>query len=507
MAKFGERIERWGTKVRELIYFLTYGIWRSDPDTISNKRNVLYNATKTIILTVRNIRDLNIPASARSLTFRTLLSIVPLLAVLFAIARGFGIENILESSIFNIFSANTAETEATVAYATTTDTLSLSAEQFAQADSGSATPESLVAYEQEGILFAEETTAEGRFRELMDLLFQLINNSLEQAKGGGIFAGIGIMLLLYTILLLFNDIEKNFNQIWQVRKGRSIGRKVTDYTAMVLLMPVFFIIANALNILSYPQNQTLKIIYILYPFIPQLMGIVPYIVIITLFTILYKFVPNTKVKFKNALIAGIIAGVSFQIFQMIFLSGQLWITKYNAIYGTFALIPLMLLWIQFSWFLTLIGAEISYAAQNVGKFSFEKETRRISRRYKDFFTIIIASEIVRRFANEKPPLTAEEISEKCKSPSRLTNNILDKLLEIGVISATISQIDEREVAFQPAVDIQLITVNYLMSKIDQHGSEDFMIDTQGIFRNHWKALVDNRMYIYESDKDVLLKDL
>ena len=507
MAKFGDRIERWGTKVRELIYFLTYGIWRSDPDTISNKRNVLYNATKTIILTVRNIRDLNIPASARSLTYRTILSIVPLLAVLFAIARGFGIENILESSIFNIFAANTAETEATYIPVETSDTLSLSAEQFAQPNTNYTTDETLAVSEQEGVLFSEEASAEGRLKELMELLSQLINNSLEQAKGGGIFAGIGIILLLYTILLLFNDIEKNFNQIWQVRKGRSIGRKVTDYTAMVLLMPIFFIIANALNILSYPQNQTLKIIYILYPFIPQLMGIVPYVVIIMLFTILYKFVPNTRVKFKNALIAGVIAGVAFQIFQMLFLSGQLWITRYNAIYGTFALIPLMLLWIQFSWFLTLIGAEISYAAQNVGKFSFEKETRRISRRYKDFFTIIIASEIVRRFANEKPPLTAEEISEKCKSPSRLTNNILDKLLEIGVISATISQIDEREVAFQPAVDIQLITVNYLMSKIDKNGSEDFMIDTQGTFHKHWKALVDNRMYIYESDKDVLLKDL
>ncbi|HHX31168.1 MAG TPA: YihY/virulence factor BrkB family protein [Bacteroidales bacterium] len=501
------RFERWGAKVRELIYFLTYGIWRSDPDKISNKRNVLYNATKTIILTVRNIRDLNIPASARSLTYRTLLSIVPLLAVLFAIARGFGIENILESSIFNLFSANTAETEVAFVAATPPDTLSLAADQFGQTETDSLTTGMLAASEQEGVLFSEEATAEGRFRELMDLLFQLINNSLEQAKGGGLFAGIGIMLLLYTILLLFNDIEKNFNQIWQVRKGRSIGRKVTDYAAMVLLMPVFFIIANALNILSYPQNQTLKIIYILYPFIPQLMGIVPYVVIILLFTILYKFVPNTRVKFKNALIAGVITGVAFQIFQMLFLSGQLWITRYNAIYGTFALIPLMLLWIQFSWFITLIGAEISYAAQNVGKFSFEKETRRISRRYKDFFTIIIASEIVRRFANEKPPLTAEEISEKCKSPSRLTNNILDKLLEIGVISATISQIDEREVAFQPAVDIQLITVNYLMSKLDKNGSEDFMIDTQGTFHKHWKALVDNRMYIYESDKDVLLKDL
>jgi membrane protein len=234
---------------------------------------------------------------------------------------------------------------------------------------------------------------------------------------------------------------------------------------------------------------------------------VPYVVIILLFTILFKYIPNTKVKIKNALIAGIITGVSFQLFQLLFLSGQLWITRYNAIYGTFAAIPLMLLWIHFSWFLTLIGAEISYAAQNIGKFSFEKETRRISRRYKDFFTIIIASEIVKRFAQEKPPLTAEELTEKCKTPSRLTNNILDKLLEIGVVSATLSKDDEREVAFQPAVDIQLITVNYLMSKLDKNGSEDFMIDTQGTFHKHWKALVDNRMYIYESDKDILLKDL
>ena len=505
MGKLRDRIEQWGIKVRELIYFLTYGIWRSDPDQISNKRNILYNATKTIILTVRNIRDLNIPASARSLTYRTLLSIVPLLAVLFAIARGFGIENILESSIFNMFTASSVETEAAVVPDTTSSTFALSSEDFTQTDSSLLMLEA--AELEQGVAFSEEATAEGRFNELMELLFQLINNSLEEARGGGIFAGIGVILLLYTILLLFNNIESIFNQIWRVRKGRSIGRKVTDYTAMVLLMPIFFILVNALNILSYPQNETLKIIYILYPFIPQLMGTVPYVVIILLFTILFKFIPNTKVKVKNALIAGIITGIAFQLFQMLFLSGQIWITRYNTIYGTFAAIPLMLLWIQFSWFLTLIGAEISYAAQNVSKFSFEKETRRISRRYKDFFTLIITSEIVKRFADEKPPLTAEQISEKCNSPSRLTNNILDKLLEIGVVSATISQDDEREVAFQPAVDIQLITVNYMMSKIDKNGSEDFLIDTQGVFHNHWKALVDNRMYIYESDKDVLLKDL
>ena len=167
----------------------------------------------------------------------------------------------------------------------------------------------------------------------------------------------------------------------------------------------------------------------------------------------------------------------------------------------------MLLFIQFSWFLTLIGAEISYAAQNVRKFSFEKETRRVSRRYKDFFTLIITSEIVKRFADEKTPLTADELSEKCKVPSRLTNIILDNLLEINIISATPSKADERVMAYQPAVDIHNITVNYLMSKLDKKGSEDFMIDAQGIYSEHWKALVNNRMYIYESDKDVLLIDL
>src|SRR5690554_6687406 len=497
------KLERLGAKVRELVYFLTYGIWRSDPDTMSNKRNILYNATKTIILTVRNIRELNIPDSARSLTYRTLLSIVPLLAVLFAIARGFGIENILQSSIFSLFTGNNTETEYQPEEYSSTDTLALAAESFNQIGATAR----VEASNQGGIVFAEEATAEGRSREFLDLMFQLINNSLEEAKGGGIFAGIGIILLFYTILLLFNNIENIFNQIWQVRKGRNIGRKVTDYTAMVLLMPVFFILVNALNILSYPQSQTLKIIYILYPFIPQLMGIVPYVVIILLFTVLYKFIPNTKVKFKNALIAGVIIGVVFQLFQLLFLSGQLWITRYNAIYGTFAAIPLMLLWIQFSWFIALIGAEISYAAQNVSKFSFEKETRNISRRYKDFFTLMIVSEIVRRFAKELPPLTADQLSERCQVPSRLTHIILDDLLEINVISVTPSLDDERVIAFQPAVDINLISVNYLMEKLDARGSEDFLIDTDDEFHAHWEVLVESRSCMYDSQTDLLLRDL
>ena len=491
------RIERTKTKIKELVHFLSYGIWRQNPETLSGKKNILYDAIKTIMLTVRNVQELDIAASARSLTYRTLLSIVPLLAIIFAIARGFGIENIMESSIFGFMLGKQPPTgmvapppqpgiDSTVTFV-----------------AGKEPVDTVAAFSQ-GVAATENdnASAQDRTREFLDLLFQIIDKSLEEAKGGGVFAGIGILLFLYTILILFNDIENNLNKIWQVSKGREIGRKMTDYTAMVLFMPIFFILVNALNIISYPENDTLKIIYILYPFIPMLLEIVPFVVMILLFTSIYKFLPNTKVKFMNALIAGIIAGTAFQFFQMLYLGGQMWITRYNAIYGTFAAIPLMLLWIQTSWFIVLIGAEVSYAAQNVRKFSFEKETRHISRRYRDFFTLMIASEIVQRFADEETPLTADQLSVRCKVPGRLTNSILDQLLQLKIISETPSAADEQVPAFQPALDINLITVDRLVSGLDEQGSEDFMIDIDGNYQEHWKALMNTRVGLYDGKGEV-----
>ena len=498
------RLKRLEINIRKFIKFLSHDIWRYNPEHLSNNKNILYNAMRIAILTGRNIQELNIPASARSLTYRTLLSIVPLLAVIFAIARGFGIENIMQSSIFNLMTG-TAEEEVISDYSVTpTDTLAVEASAF---DTTQVQGIETTGGSRQIPLESQDVTAEGRTREFLDLLFQLIENSLEEAKGGGVFAGVGILLFLYTILLLFNDIEKNLNKIWQVNKGRSIGRKVTDYAAMVLFLPIFFILVNALNILSYPQNDSIKVIYILYPLIPRLMGIIPFIVIIMVFTVVYKFIPNTKVKFQNALIAGVLAGIAFQFFQMLYLSGQLWITRYNAIYGTFAAIPLMLLWIQFSWFIALIGAEISYAAQNVSKFSFEKETRNISRRYKDFFTLMIASLIVKRFAKGLKPYTADQISEACQCPSRLTNYILDELMEINLILPTPIDEDDLVMAFLPAIDINQLSVNYLISRLDENGSEDFMINMDGELRRQWQVLIDSRTGLYESDSDVLLKDL
>ncbi|HCM21932.1 MAG TPA: YihY/virulence factor BrkB family protein, partial [Porphyromonadaceae bacterium] len=442
--------EKLKKKATEAVQFLSYDIWRLNPENFSNKKNIFHNILKTIMLTVRNVQEQDLGASSRSLTYRTILSLVPLLAVLFAIGRGFGFENIIESEFFRFF---------------------------------------------------------GGQNDTAKMVVEFINNSLMHAQGG-IFAGVGITLLLYTVFVLFSDIENNFNRIWQVQNGRNVQRRVTDYFALVLLMPVFMLLNSGLNIMISSSTAYFDTFsYILNPLVTQFLNILPFIIIILVLTLTYRFMPNTKVKFGNAFIGGVVAGTAFQVFQMLYLSGQLWITKYNAIYGTFAAIPLLLLWLQLSWFIVLIGAELTYSAQNVRKFSFDKETKNISRRYRDFFTIMIASVIVKRFAEKKSPLTPDQLSVNCKIPLRLTNDIINLLQDLKIISPTPSPEDEGVMAYQPAIDIHLITSNFLLKKIDTKGSEDFMIDVNGEFASHWETLIHSRMCMYESDEDVLLKDL
>jgi membrane protein len=454
------RILQWKVQITELVEFLSYDIWRIDSKSLSKNTNIFYNIIKTVILTGRNTLELNLGSLASSLTYSTILSIVPLLAVLFAIARGFGFENILQSEIFNYLGMTNADTSV--------------------GDS--------------------QTT-------IATQIVEAINNSLEYAKGS-VFTGVGIILLLYTVYALFANIEGNFNKIWQIKKGRSIERQITDYFALVIILPVMVLINSGLSImLSSSSVYFDKFGYILQPLIPQFMNVLPYVVNILVFTLLYKFMPNTKVHFLNALIAGTVAGLAFQVFQMLYLSGFLWITKYNAIYGTFAAIPLMLLWMQVSWYIVLIGVELSFAAQNVRKFSFEKETRTISRQYRDFFTLVTATEIVKRFVGKKLPLTADELSETCKIPVGLTNQIIDDLQDMHIVAPTPSFSNERVMAFQPAIDANLITVNYLMRKIDQFGSADFNVDLNGRFLNEWDVLMASRASFYEKNPDLPLKDI
>ncbi|MFA5462587.1 MAG: YihY/virulence factor BrkB family protein [Dysgonamonadaceae bacterium] len=437
-------------KISDLIDFLTYGIWRLDSNLLSGKRNIFYNGLKALIMTIRGSMELQLNVRAASLTYRTLLSIVPALAVLFAVSRGFGLQNIIQSQLFTYFPGQ---------------------------------------------------------RDMLARAIDFIDNSLQHAKGG-VFAGIGVIILFYTIFILFSEIENSFNKIWQLSKDRTIQRKIFDYFALIIIMPIFLILNSGLSFMISSSTVYFDAFsYILNPLVTQVLNILPFLITILVLTLLYKFMPNTKVKFMSALIAGIVAGTAYQLFQIVYISGQLWITKYNAIYGSFAALPLLLLWLQLSWNIILMGVQLSFSLQNVRKFYFEKETRNISRRYKDFFTILITSLIAKRFASEELPLTADEISERHSIPIRLTNQILDLLQDLHIITPTPWAEDEDIMAYQPAFDINLMSVKVLMDKIDTYGSEDFMIDVDVKFKSHWEALLRSRLSLYKEEGDVLLKDL
>lgn len=434
--------------INQIRIFLTEDIWRVTEDEVSKKRNILYNTIKIITLSIREFVQGRVINKASALTYSTLLAIIPILAILFAIARGFGLDNLLEEQLRTGL---------------------------------------------EGQAIAAET------------LLSFIDSYLSQAKNG-VFIGVGIIMLFYTVLLLTHNMEQTFNSIWQVKKLRSLYRKMTDYFSMLLLLPLLILLSSGISIFMSTFMKTMEEYTLLAPVIKSLVGLTPYVLTWGMFTALYIFMPNTKVKFKYAILPGILAGSAFQAFQYLYIGSQIWVSRYNAIYGSFAAIPMFLLWTQISWSICLFGAQLCYVAQNLRNFSFSKETENISRRYHDFLCILIMSLICKRFKTEEPPYTAESLSDEHKIPIRLTTTILYELQDLHLIYETPMEDEDEEMGYLPAVDINRLNVGMLLNRLDEAGSEAFKIDRNRYFAS-WDTLINARMDYYESTSKVLLKDL
>lgn len=429
--------------------FLTNDIWRITENEVTNLKYTIYTIIKTVYLTVDRFTKDNLVNRASALTYSTLLAIVPILAILFAIARGFGFANLVENELHGLF---------------------------------------------------------GGVNETTETILQFVDSYLAQAKSG-VFIGVGLIMLLWTILNLTSNIEDTFNKIWKVSKQRSMYRKITDYFSMFLLLPILLVISAGLNIFMSTFLKQMESFIMLAPFLKFLVRLIPFAFTWGMLTALYIFMPNTKVKFKPALIAGILAGSGFQFFQMLYISSQLWVTKYNAIYGSFAAIPLLLLWLQMSWTICLFGVELAYASQNVHTYSFDKDTRNISRRYRDFITILILSLITKRFENNEKPYTAQELSARHRIPINLTKKVLTQLLKIRLIHEVMTDEKSEDITYQPSMDINKLTLSVLLQKLDCDGSEEFKVDRDEEFQDEWKTIIQIREEYYSKASTILLKDL
>lgn len=437
-------------KVKRFWSFITYDIWRITENEVSRRRSSIYFIMKTVIISVRRFTQDRIMNKASALTYSTLLSIVPILAIVFAIARGFGFSNIMEN-------------------------------QF-------------------------RVGMEGQ-RVAVDTLLRLVDSYLTHTKSG-IFIGVGLAMLLWTVINLVSNIEITFNRIWEVQKGRSPYRKITDYFSMFLLLPILIVISSGLSIFMSTMVKHMEDFVILAPILKFLVRLIPFVLTWLMFTGLYIFMPNTKVKLKYALISGIIAGSAYQAFQYLYIGSQIWVSKYNAIYGSFAAIPLFLLWLQISWTICLFGAELTYAGQNIRNFSFERDTKNISRRYHDFICLLIMSLICKRFEFNEKPYTAEEISLEHQIPIRLVNQVLYQLQEIHLLHEVVPEDPKSDtISYLPSMDINQLNVALLLDRLDTYGSEDFKVDREKEFLGQWAALIRAREEYYRSSSKILLKDL
>ena len=439
--KKGNPFSRFFSKISQFFAYCAGGVWN---DT-SNKTKV--KVVKVINLSFRSFLDRDLQTKSMALTFSTVLAIVPAFAMLFAIGRGFGFQNLLEEQLFINFPAQ---------------------------------------------------------KSFITFALKFVDSYLNEASQG-VFVGVGLIFLLYTMISLLSDIETSFNQIWDIKHDRSLYQKVTDYIAICLLVPIMMICSSGVSIFMSTTFQTTTHFAFLTPIVNVALEASPFILAFLAFSISFSLIPNTKVKFKYAATAGAICAVMFQILQMLFLSGQLYVSKYNAIYGSFSFLPLLLIWLQLSWLILLFGCVLTYSMQNIFAFNFLDNSVPPSRSLETKVMLIIMAVVARRFHAEEPPLNAQQLSIGYNLPIRMVNRLCDKLKKAGLINMVFKGDDNLGIA--PAVDTDELTVGNIFKKIETEGNQNFIPRFNEIYADSIKALDEWFGKCYEDLDNIPLKDL
>lgn len=438
--------------IGSIIDFITHGIWRIRLGTLPRNKSFLLKQLRIIILAFRGFAEDKCYLRASALTFYTLLSVVPAAALAFGVAKGFGLQKVLEKELIDKLKGQ---------------------------------------------------------EEVVNQIINFANSMLEQTRGG-LIAGIGVALLFWLIIKLLGNIEESFNDIWGIKQARSYGRKLSDYLSVMLICPVLLILSGSITIFITTQfteiTQKIDLLGVFSPIISLLLKALPLCVIWLLFTFVYIFMPNTKVRFRAGLLGGIVAGLIYQIVQLAYITFQIGVSKYGAIYGSFAALPLFLIWLQLSWLIVLFGAEISFAFQNVDTYEFEPDCLRAKPSFKKLLALRIAHSCVKNFSNGDNPQSAGQISHTLEIPIRLVNQILFELVQCRVLSEA-RETSESEALFLPAMNIDKLSISYVIQALDSLGTEDIPVAQSRELSKLSECLAEFIDTIGKSQANLLLKDI
>lgn len=340
---------------------------------------------------------------ASALTFYSLLSIVPVIAMLFGVAKGFGFEEMLQQKLM---------------------------EQIPDQE------------------------------KMMIQLIGFSRNLLDNARGG-LVAGVGIGVLFVTVIKMVANIEDSFNHIWKLKHGRSLARKVNDYLSPVVLLPVLLLMSGSISVLVRTKISALSA----YEYVPDLgvrlvlytLNYIPFLILWGLFAFLFIYLPNTAVRLKPGVIAGFITAVGFQLLQWAVISLQVGVSSYNVIYGGFSVLPLFVTWLQITWMVVLFGAELCFSLDNPSVPSADAVESALSISQQKQVALRIVHLVVARMRADEEPLADCAIAGYLSLPVSRAREVIELLVEGGVL-ARIQTGTRLESRYLPARDPGAMTL-------------------------------------------------
>ncbi len=418
-------------------------IWSVNEQKLTPTRRWMLRATKRLVIVVESITKNNLMSYASALTYSSILAAVPVLAIVFAVARGFGFGSVIEDRL--------------------RDSLQVSP-------------------------------------QITDTVLQFVDSYLEHTHSG-VFIGAGIIFLLYTLLSLTSNVETAFNNIWFINTPRNIYRRITDYVSVFLLLPFVVVVVSSLNIYLMTVRELFPDYVLLSDTAERFVKVSPLVLVCMAFVLLYKLMPNTNVRLRHTLLPGIVGGLCFMAVQHFYFHYQIKLSNYNAIYGSFAALPLFMLWLNISWCICLVGGQLCYANQCLDSYAFQRYSDDLSRRYRDTICLLLMSRIAKRFASGGTPYSDRTLAEDTRLPQTVVFNLLQALAKMQLL-AEIRDEGSQSTHYLPAIDISHLSVRTVIRRIDSHGVEN----PQHTWRTkpaEWETLRQLR----NTNKDALLTEV
>jgi len=423
--KLGEYLR----KVRRGWRFMVSDVWDIELTSLSALKQAGVKALRVFHLVFKGFKEDECPLHASALTFSTLMSIVPILAFSLAMARGFGAADDAKARIkeaveqwTDTFSERVIVTNAPTATNAVTNAVS------ATATNAVAMPPTSAVDEQE-----IESWLANRINEGVEEAFDKVENINFTA-----LSGVGLVLLLWMVIQVLGRIEGSFNTVWGISQGRNIWRKFTDYLSVMVILPILIVAATSIPIVDFItrflDESTANILRSIVSS-GALRAMTALLMTTFTFMFILKFMPNTKVHSTPALVGGLVAAVLFIIWLKVCAGVQVGAARYGKIYGSFAVIPIVLAWVYVSWQIVLFGAEMAFAVQNCTTYRMEQGARQASMEAKILLALSVVARAGRAMLGRDENFHLPSFARKEHVPVRFLNEIVDTLVDAGLMAA------------------------------------------------------------------------